>query len=50
MEKITQQGDSQFVIYTRYYKGDQIKKDEMGGASSTHGRDKKCVQNFSQKI
>jgi len=28
---------------------DQVKKDELCGICNTHGRDQKCVQNFSQK-
>jgi hypothetical protein len=32
-----------------YYKGDQTKEDEMGGAFSAHGEDEKCVQNFGWK-
>jgi len=31
---------------TKYYPGDQIKKNEMGGACSTYGRHKKCIQGF----
>jgi hypothetical protein len=27
-----------------------IKEDEMGGSYRTHGRDKKCVQNFSTEL
>jgi hypothetical protein len=33
----------------KYYKGDKIKEDEMGGAGSTHGIDEKCVENFYRK-
>jgi hypothetical protein len=28
---------------------DQIKKNEIGGAYSTHGRDEKCIQKFGWK-
>jgi hypothetical protein len=31
------------VHSTKYCQGDQIKENEMDGASSTHGRDKKCI-------
>jgi hypothetical protein len=34
---------------TRHYYGNQIKGNELDGACSTHGRDEKCAQNFSQK-
>jgi hypothetical protein len=27
----------------------KVKKDEMGGARDTHGRDEKCIQNFGRK-
>jgi hypothetical protein len=35
-----------FVIvqFTKYYKGDRIKEDEMGGACSTDGRDEKYLK------
>jgi hypothetical protein len=34
---------------TGYYYNDQVKKDEMGGACSTYGRDEKRIQNFGRK-
>jgi len=33
----------------RYYKGDQIKQDEMGGACSMHGKDEKCIKDSCRK-
>jgi hypothetical protein len=30
----------------KYYSGDQIKKNEMGGACSTYGGDEKCILGF----
>ena len=30
----------------RYYSGDQIKKNEMGGSCDTYGGEDKCVQGF----
>jgi hypothetical protein len=27
----------------------KIKKDEIGGARNTHGRDEKCIQNFDRR-
>jgi hypothetical protein len=29
-----------------YYQGVRIKEDEMDGACTAHGRDKKCTENF----
>jgi hypothetical protein len=37
------------ALFTKYYSADKIKKDEMGGARSTYGREQKSIQNFSQK-
>jgi len=37
MEKVAQFRASCCVILTRYYPGDQIKKNEMGGACETYG-------------
>jgi hypothetical protein len=34
----------------RYYRGSEIKGDEMGRMCSTHGGDKNCIKNFSQKV
>jgi hypothetical protein len=34
---------------SKYYYGVQINKREMGGASSTRGRDEKFIQNFGRK-
>jgi len=28
----------------KYYSGDLIKEDDMGGSCSTHGRDEKCIR------
>jgi len=28
---------------SKYHYDDLVKEDEMGGACSTHGRDKKCI-------
>jgi hypothetical protein len=41
---------SSFVLFIEYYWGDQVKKDEKSVACSTHGTDKKCIQNFNRKI
>jgi len=29
-----------------YYSGDQIKKNELGGACGTHGGQEKCIQGY----
>ena len=34
------------VLLTKYYSYDQIKKNEMGGAGGTYGRQERCVQAF----
>jgi hypothetical protein len=41
--------NNSFVLFTKCYWSDQIKKDEMGGDCSTDGGDKKCVHNFNRK-
>jgi len=35
--------------FQHFYALLQVKEDEMGGVCSTHGRDKKCMQDFGQK-
>jgi hypothetical protein len=39
-------GDCIMRIFIRYYYGDHLKGYEMGGAHSSHGRDKKYVRSF----
>jgi hypothetical protein len=34
----------------KYYKGDQIKNDEMGEACGTYGGEARCVQNFGEEL
>jgi hypothetical protein len=31
------------LYFTKYYSGDQIKEEEMGGSYSMHRRDEKCI-------
>jgi hypothetical protein len=33
----------------KYYSGDQIKKNEMGRACGTYGRQERCIQGFGGK-
>jgi hypothetical protein len=33
-------------LLTKYYLGDQIETNEMGGACSTYGREERCIQSF----
>jgi hypothetical protein len=35
------------VLLTQYCTGDQIEKNEMGGAGSTYGGDERFIQGFS---
>jgi hypothetical protein len=37
MEKTTQGGALCSALLTKYYSGDQVRKNEMGGACSTYG-------------
>jgi hypothetical protein len=34
------------VLYTKYYSGDKIKKNEMGGTHSTYGGEERCIRGF----
>jgi hypothetical protein len=34
------------AIFTKYYSGNQIEKNEMGGACSKYGGKEKCIQDF----
>jgi hypothetical protein len=38
-----------FIIctYTKYYGGDQIKKNEMGGTCGTYGEEERCKQGLA---
>jgi hypothetical protein len=46
VEKTTKQGTLCFVLLTKYYVGDQIKKNEMGRTCNTCGGEQKCIQGF----
>ena len=35
------------LLRTHYCSGDQIEKDEVGGACSTYGGEQRCRQGFS---
>jgi len=49
VEKTTCLGAQLFLFLTKYYAGDQIKKNKMGGESSTYGGGEKCIQEFGRK-
>jgi hypothetical protein len=34
------------VLINKYYSGNQIEKNEMGGACSTYGGKERCIQDF----
>jgi len=38
------------VCLTKYYSGDQIKKNEMGGAGDMYGEEERCIQGFGGEI
>jgi hypothetical protein len=46
MVEITYQGALWFVLLTKCYSGDQIKKNNMGGACSLCGKQERCIQGF----
>jgi hypothetical protein len=37
------------VLFAKYYSGDQIEKNEMGGACSTYGGEERCIQDVGGK-
>jgi hypothetical protein len=43
-EKTTQRGAQWCVLLAKYYLGDHIEKNEMGGPCSTYGGEKRCIQ------
>jgi hypothetical protein len=49
LEKTAWCGISKFVLFAKYYWGDQMKEGEMEEACSLPGRNEKCMQNFGQK-
>ena len=49
VEKTTQQEALCFVLLTRYYTGDQVKKTEMGRTCSTYGGDERCIRDLVGK-
>ena len=36
-------------MITQYFSGDQIEKNEMGGACNTYGKEKRSIQDFVGK-
>jgi len=37
------------MIITKYYLGDQIKKNEMGRARSAYGGEERCIEGFGRE-
>ena len=37
------------ALLTKYYSGDHIEKNEVGGACSTYGGEERCTQGFGGK-
>jgi len=50
MEKIAQIRASCRVILTKYYPGDQIKKNEMGGSYETYGKRRDACRVLVRKL
>jgi len=46
LQKAASRLTSRFALFTKYYLGDQVKQDELGGASSTCGGHERCIQGF----
>jgi hypothetical protein len=38
--------DDSVPLLTKYFSGNQIEKNEMGGACSTYGGEERCMQDF----
>jgi hypothetical protein len=49
LEKTAQLGASRFVLLTKYYSGDQIKKNEVVRACSTYVGEESCIQGFGME-
>lgn len=47
--RLEKRGASGFVLFTKYYSGDQITEDEMGGACGTYGWEQKGMGNFGKE-
>jgi len=39
-----------YLPLTKYYSGDQIEKNEMGGACGMYGGEERCIQGFGGEI
>jgi len=40
---------SDLVLFSKYYLGDEIKTNEMGGACGMYGRYVRCIQAFGEE-
>ena len=49
VEKTTWRGALCSVLHTEYYSGDQMMKNEMGGANSSYLGEERCVQVFGEE-
>jgi hypothetical protein len=46
LEKTAKRVAAWLEFFAQYYKGDQSKEDEMGGACGVHGGGEGCIQHF----
>jgi hypothetical protein len=47
LKETAQWGSWWSVLRTKYYLGDRIKKNEMGGACGTYGGEERCIQGYA---